>query len=168
MAEENPYASPDADVRVDDYDSGELAGRWRRLGGSTIDAIAVMLVIFPVLSLYDWESLLKAYASSVPEVLIGAALGIGAFLLLNGYLLAAKGQTIGKWLLNMRIVSVEDGGILSVGKVLGLRYVPQWVVSQIPLFGGLLALVNVLFIFGEQRRCVHDLLAGTKVVMTRN
>jgi hypothetical protein len=34
----------------------------------------------------------------------------------------------------------------------------------VPFLGGLVALVDVLFIFGPSKRCLHDLVAGTKVV----
>jgi len=37
-------------------------------------------------------------------------------------------------------------------------------VSQVPQVGGLIGLVDILFIFGKERRCLHDLLAGTRVV----
>jgi uncharacterized RDD family membrane protein YckC len=32
--------------------------------------------------------------------------------------------------------------------------------------GGLLAVVDVLFVFRRDRRCLHDLVAGTRVVRT--
>jgi hypothetical protein len=32
-------------------------------------------------------------------------------------------------------------------------------------FGSILPLVDALMIFGDQRRCLHDHLAGTKVVV---
>ncbi|MBD3392455.1 MAG: hypothetical protein GF418_10265 [Chitinivibrionales bacterium] len=34
----------------------------------------------------------------------------------------------------------------------------------IPILGSLFALINVLFVFREDHRCIHDLIAGTKVV----
>jgi hypothetical protein len=40
-------------------------------------------------------------------------------------------------------------------------------VSLIPTLGGLLTLVDALFIFGGSRRCVHDLIAGTKVIRVK-
>jgi hypothetical protein len=35
----------------------------------------------------------------------------------------------------------------------------------IPGVGRWMPLIEILFIFGEERRCVHDLIAGTKVVI---
>lgn len=37
-------------------------------------------------------------------------------------------------------------------------------VADIPLIGPILNLVSILFVFRENRRCVHDHIAGTVVV----
>ncbi len=49
--------------------------------------------------------------------------------------------------------------------MLGLRYLPTQVIVAIPVVGALYALVDALFIFGAEQRCLHDLIAGTKVVL---
>jgi uncharacterized RDD family membrane protein YckC len=36
--------------------------------------------------------------------------------------------------------------------------------SGIPYAGGLITLVDLLLIFGKERRCLHDLMADTIVV----
>jgi uncharacterized RDD family membrane protein YckC len=98
------------------------------------------------------------------EMIFQSVLGMALFLLVHGYLLATQGQTFGKMLLSVRIVDFETTEILPLGKLVGLRLVPIWIVSMIPYIGGLLCLIDVLFIFGDDRRCIHDLIAGTKVV----
>jgi uncharacterized RDD family membrane protein YckC len=40
----------------------------------------------------------------------------------------------------------------------------MWALESIPLLGGLFSLVNVCFIFRDDRRCIHDLIADTIVV----
>ena len=45
-----------------------------------------------------------------------------------------------------------------------MRYFPLAVIAQIPFAGGIFSLIDCLFIFREDRRCIHDLIAGTKVV----
>ena len=165
MSEQNPYASPDADIQVDTAIPGELAGRGRRLGGSIIDGILMMIIFWPILLLFGyWERAVAQQLTAANLILVGVV-GIGTFLLINGYLLMSSGQTVAKRILRMRIVSVHDDRIVPIGKLIGLRYLPQWVLGQVPVVGGILMLINALFIFGEQRRCVHDLIAGTKVVM---
>jgi len=85
-------------------------------------------------------------------------------LAINAYLLAKDGQTVGKKLVGTRIVANADEQILSFGRVFGLRYPPLSLISQIRLVGSLFCLVNVLFIFRKDKRCIHDLIAGSKVV----
>ena len=45
-----------------------------------------------------------------------------------------------------------------------LRYLPTSAVSLIPYAGSFVALLDVLFIFRRDQRCIHDHLAGTVVV----
>ncbi|MEA2700447.1 MAG: hypothetical protein QOI66_4718, partial [Myxococcales bacterium] len=45
-----------------------------------------------------------------------------------------------------------------------LRGVVNGIISAIPYLGGLYALVDALFIFRDDRRCIHDLIAGTRVI----
>jgi hypothetical protein len=49
-------------------------------------------------------------------------------------------------------------------KLYSLRYLVFSLISQIPVAGGLLSLLNILFIFGKERRCLHDRITGTKVM----
>jgi uncharacterized RDD family membrane protein YckC len=101
--------------------------------------------------------------SIADTILLGLG-GIGIFLAFNGYLLAKHGQTIGKRLVRTRIVSIKDDSILPFGRVVGLRYLPLWIIGQVPLLGPLISLIDSLFIFRKDRRCLHDHLAGTRVV----
>jgi len=44
----------------------------------------------------------------------------------------------------------------------------QWVMgllNAIPFIGNIIALVDPLMIFGDERRCLHDHIAGTKVIV---
>jgi uncharacterized RDD family membrane protein YckC len=84
-------------------------------------------------------------------------------LALNGYLLFKRGQTIGKVAVKTRIVDLS-GNIPHFGKLLVLRYLVPALVAQIPIVGSLTILVDILFIFGKEHRCLHDYLAGTRVI----
>ncbi len=75
------------------------------------------------------------------------------------YLLATSGQTVGKKLLMVRIVS-ESGTLPGFFRAVVLRNWVRALLSMIPFFG----LIDVLFIFSESRKCLHDYIAGTKVV----
>lgn len=166
MNEDNRYAPPQApvsDTNLDDADQ-ELAGRGTRLGAAIIDSIILGLVIWPYAMTTDYWTRATQGQVGVGDLLQLSLVGLIGFLVLHGYLLHKYGQTIGKRLLGIRIVSAADGQLVSLGKIFGLRYVPIQLVSIIPYVGNILPLIDVLFIFREDRRCLHDLIAGTKVV----
>ena len=100
--------------------------------------------------------------------LIGAMGAIALLLLalfgINCYYLYENGQTIGKKALGIKIVS-DDGSPASFGKILGLRIFAMGFLESLPLGIGLIvSIVNVCMIFGQDRRCLHDVIAGTIVV----
>jgi len=100
-------------------------------------------------------------------MVVSAIYGFIAFSLIHSYLLHVGGQTIGKKALGIKIVSVSHENV-PVFKILGLRYLPISLVSIIPILGQILPLVDVLFIFRDDRRCVHDLIAGTCVIKCKS
>lgn len=101
---------------------------------------------------------------TITEQILVACMGFGVFLLVHGFLLASRGQTVGKLLTGIRIVDYESNELLPFLKLVSLRYLPLRLVAMIPVVGGILVLLDVLLIFGPERRCIHDLIAGTKVV----
>jgi uncharacterized RDD family membrane protein YckC len=63
----------------------------------------------------------------------------------------------------------DQGRVPNFGKLLVFRYFIIWVAGQvllilIPLIAIFIDLVDVLFIFGRERRCLHDYIAGTWVI----
>jgi uncharacterized RDD family membrane protein YckC len=101
---------------------------------------------------------------SISEQLLYFVMGLAQYLIVNGYLLHSRGQTVGKWVLGIKIVSFKTNEILPLWKVFFVRYVPPAIVAMLPLVGIFLAIVNDLFIFRKDKRCIHDHLAGTKVI----
>jgi hypothetical protein len=46
-------------------------------------------------------------------------------------------------------------------------FLRSWVVAvlgAVPMLGSLISLVNALLVFSEGRRCLHDRIAGTRVL----
>lgn len=93
------------------------------------------------------------------------------WLTVNSVLLANRGQTLGKLLFRIKVVDLRTG--LPGGfRVVLLRYLLLW------LLGGLCSgiswqivfllayVADSLYIFSEDRRCLHDWLARTIVVST--
>jgi uncharacterized RDD family membrane protein YckC len=90
--------------------------------------------------------------------------GLGLLLLIQLILLCSQGQTMGKKALGIRIVNHEDGSNPGfVGAVL-MRSIVPGIIGSIPYIGGFFSLADVLFIFSDDRRCLHDKMAGTSVV----
>ena len=77
-----------------------------------------------------------------------------------------RGQPIGKRVLGTRIVMLDDSPA-PLWRIVALRALPvgiaSAVLSLIPL-GNFIMLIDGAVIFGTERRCVHDYIAGTKVV----
>ena len=80
------------------------------------------------------------------------------------YLLAIRGQTIGKIVMGLRIVRFEDGGNPGFVKAVLLRTFLWAIITAVPVVGTLIGVVGILFIFRDDQRCLHDHLAGTRVV----
>jgi uncharacterized RDD family membrane protein YckC len=91
---------------------------------------------------------------------------LGGVLLWQGAqtaLISTRGQSIGKYVFGLRIVSLDGARVGFVRGVL-LRSWPVQLASQIPAVGWLLAVGDALSVFRPSYRCLHDDLAGTNVV----
>ncbi|HZW73006.1 MAG TPA: RDD family protein [Caldimonas sp.] len=163
--DDNRFAPPQAHVEdvADTAAGGALAGRGTRLVATLLDGLIGGLA-FALVSLVTPLTWAPAPGVSVTRFMItNGIVGIVLFMVLHSYLLATRGQTIGKALLKVRIVR-RDGSPASFGRIIGLRYLPTTVITLIPLFGGLYAIIDSLLIFRESRRCLHDNIADTIVV----
>ena len=171
----NPYASPSIAAEGTPTATGvvatidfPLASRWRRFLGALIDAVIQLIIVLPlgaaidaalVIAGVDMTSLEESFLPS----LFGFVLGCGVFVLVNGYLLATSGQTVGKYWLSTQIVS-DEGRLVPLWKLMALRYVPLWLISVIPGLGWIVSLADSLAIFRDSHKCFHDDIAGTKVI----
>jgi len=173
MGNENIYFTPKSDLDSTtapntneqiEYIDTSLASRWARLGAALID-VTLMVTPYAVF-IYGTEYWERAMQQQVTlqEQALSVLLGFALYLVMNGYLLHKRGQTIGKWALGIKIVSVAKNEILPLWKVFFVRHVPQVLVAMIPIIGSILTIINDLFIFRKDKRCVHDHIAGTKVI----
>ncbi len=155
------------------FDSGaRLAEPMTRLLARLVDGLAFLVAMLPGLACMVAGVIVAANtprgsdgASTFALLFFGGfILMMIGFLLMQVYpivLLTRYGQTIGKRYLRIKIVMMGRGG--SPGFVHGwlLRtFIPELISSVVGVFG----LIDAAFIFSEDRRCIHDLLAGTKVV----
>lgn len=166
MNEHNPYGSPEAVVaEVGELD---LATRGERLGAALVDVVIMLAIMIPLMVVGGYWEMAMATDGDVGflATMLWAAIGFAVFVVVHWAPLNANGQTWGKRVLGIRIVDME-GGKLPIGRLLALRYAPVQVVANLPAIGMVLGLVNVLLIFRSDRRCGHDLVAGTQVVKAR-
>lgn len=166
----NPYAPPRSNLDSPEVEpsSFEPADRGTRLGANLLDGLISGIPIFGLI----WgATALMGYSlfSQVnqPPLLVSAPLGIilscGVYLAINGYFLAKHGQSLGKRLCGIRILR-QDGSHPTLWDSFVKRYVSVALLSHIPILGYLFSFINPLFIFRENRRCLHDEIAGTMVV----
>ncbi len=173
MDDQNIYSTPKAElgdrasINLDDSPDpvdSNLASRWARLGAALIDVVVVTVPFIGIIYGTDYWQRAMNQQVTLQEQALSFILGLLMYLLLHGYLLHKRGQTIGKWVLGIKIVSVVDNEILPLWRVFFFRYLPQVVIAMIPFMGSLLVIINDLFIFRKDKRCLHDHIAGTKVV----
>jgi uncharacterized RDD family membrane protein YckC len=166
IAVENPYQTPRAPaLRHERPAAGSeaLASRGARLAASLIDGLAMLVILLPAFAVMFVGAANESLSSAALLFAGISGIAILVFAIYQIRLLVQQGQSLGKKAMNIRIVNYADGGHPSAGRLLGLRYVVNSALAQfIPLYG----LIDVLLIFGSERRCIHDYLAGTKVVET--
>lgn len=166
MSDVNPYQTPTSDVSVANV-SENLAGRGQRLGAAFIDGLVMMLVVLPVMYLLGiFSYIFQGAQPPMTLMLIAAAIGFAAFVAINYIPLSKNGQTVGKKAINIRIADLQ-GNKPDLSTIILKRYLLVQAVNQIPMIGGLVGIIDVLFIFRNDRRCVHDLIAGTQVMRVR-
>lgn len=163
----NPYAP--TEVKVDDVRSQvdlELASRGSRLGAAIIDTVPFM-VIGGVAGFM--EAMSSASGTSIFEgsrllFVLAAALFMLILVAINCMLLHRNGQTIGKKILGIKIVR-SNGDRIGLGRIFLLRALPMWLLGMLPFIGYLISLVDSLMIFRESRKCLHDDIADTVVIL---
>ena len=150
----------------------ELASRWVRLFAYIIDMIIIQLIAFLFTYLLYGKSYIGALYFQMEEngidtyselnIFLLGFLGVVLFVILNIKLLFSRGQTIGKYILKIKIVN--EYYELPNKTTLVIRYLVYFI-SIIPFIGGIFSLIDSIFIFfNKQKQCLHDLAAKTYVV----
>lgn len=174
MSEEiNPYAAPLSQnlTAATPADELPLAGRWRRLGASIIDMVIMVVIVLPLAFIYallfvDGVDITNFY--SVQSEISEYGWAVIAFFILVGanWIYLLRGQTIGKSLLGIRVDDLNGGPCERSRNVLK-RMAPIHLLALIPGVGEIISLIDCLMIFRSDKRTLHDLIAGTKVVDIR-
>lgn len=168
----DPFAAPGVERERSDAQDAQLGERGERLLARVLDNIIALGGFIPGLVValaISWRE--TPTTDDLLPVPVLAAMGSG-FLVFLGvsvyqwYLIATRGQTIGKRVFKLRVVKADGRAVGFVDGVI-LR---EWVISalaSVPFVGLAISLIDPLMIYGAQRRCLHDLIATTKVIRAR-
>jgi uncharacterized RDD family membrane protein YckC len=143
-----------------------LAGWWRRAGAVLIDGlivlgIATLLLVAILSALDDSAALIVTVLVWIPCVLLVA-------LLYAPWMMArTDGRTLGRMAVGTRVVRA-NGEPMSFGWALLREVVLKWGLFYGvggAVTAGIAPLVDVLWpLWDEQKRALHDLLAGTRTI----
>lgn len=171
MDPQNPYQSPQSSLIAQEPGDQEPAERGIRLVAAIIDGVIMVVIMLPLMYFGGYfRTMMEATQNGQSNLLSPILWGIGgviAFFVVNAQPLGQSGQTWGKKIMKIKIVDM-DGHQPSLATLLGKRYLFSQGVTLIPCLGLVIWLVDALMIFRDDRRCLHDQIAGTKVVVDRS
>src|SRR5205823_14534304 len=163
----NPYAPPQAAVHdiIDPHAQFVLADRGTRFGAAMLDGIIFMVMVYVPFVAFTMVG--GNMRTTNDEATRTAILAVGGLLTVVGLVVwcwltfsnMRRGQSIAKKFLGIRVVR-SDGTPVSFGRFFWLRNVVNSLIGIVPLYG----IVDVLFILGDSRRCLHAKIADTMVV----
>jgi uncharacterized RDD family membrane protein YckC len=178
---DNPY-SPAGFARSDQENApapqtAELASLLQRFVGAVLDTLLGMLMALPgvcimIAGLAFAIDAQQRDEESIPEtavilLLVGLGLiAVGQLVMLGIqiFLLLRNSQTFGKYVMGTQVVDFESGQPANFVQSAVLRIVVNNLICCIPFLGLPYFLADTFFIFREDRRCIHDLLANTIVI----
>lgn len=158
----NVFEAPESDLTIDETLNMEKADRGTRFAAVILDTIVMIILIIP-LFLFSEIFTSGIYIDSYLSEVLSGLLSVFVFAIINYKLLVTNGQTIGKKVLKIRIID-EKSGKLASGNSLLTRYGFYFFVAYIPFVGWFISIVNALFIFSDEKKCIHDKIANTIVV----
>lgn len=144
---------PKATDQVSEYILNRIASRRSRLFSSIVNyCIAAPPFVLLLVGLINSEGFSITFGILFTSLLI----------ITQAFLLSSQGQTIGKKIFKLKIVNIDTGKnngfltnvLIRTGITIAL---------SIPTYTGYL-MVDSLFIFRQDKRCLHDLMARTCVI----
>ncbi|TLU61857.1 RDD family protein [Thalassotalea litorea] len=161
--EKNHFEAPQAELTTETNQQYQLASRWRRFFAAMVDSMVMMLILVPIMYFAGFfDDVMNGVEPGILFNLLFGLIGVAVFVVINGQFLISTGQTVGKKLLSIKIVT-EDDKQADFG-VLVARYAFYLGIPLIPIIGGFINFVNILFIFSGSKQCLHDRVAATYVV----
>lgn len=160
----NPYAPPSPTSEIapsarddDDEPMLILAERGTRWWARVVDNLMLGVTSVPTAIMFTGHT--RDLSAALALLILPFAL-----LCYQWYLIATTGQSLAKRWMKIKIVRLDGSPVGFVNGVL-LR---EWVLfgfQMIPIVGRIVGFADGVMIFGNDRRCLHDQIAGTKVVL---
>ena len=159
------------------------AGRWIRLAATMLNGFFLVVAMVPFfIGLAKMEALDEVFgegsesdvsqldavepSTAVVVLIVAGVLLLIALLVVQLVFMTTRGQSLGKMMCGIRVVD-ERGQVPGFAKMVMLREVLPNIIGALPMVGGIFGLVDACFIFRDDRRCIHDLMASTYVVEGR-
>lgn len=155
----NPYAAPPSSLARPPQKNSrafvQKATAGSRLAAYILDNVALFACFLP-------SGFAEDSHTAGDDVMVFVSIGLFAILcIFNLVLIATQGQTIGKKLMGIRIAEVNDSAKAGFFRIVFLRaLIGRGLLALIPLYG----LIDILYIFNEDGRCLHDKVGGTHVI----
>jgi uncharacterized RDD family membrane protein YckC len=152
------------DPMENNYNPYFLASRWSRCLAALIDMLLIggcWGVVYLIVLLTGSSTLLNELSNIIPPILI-SLMGVLFYVAINWAPLGASAQTIGKMIMKIQVENM-DGSRPSRTDILLKRSLPYFAFPLIPVIGLFLSTINLMFIFGTGKRCIHDYIANTQV-----
>jgi len=152
-----PYCATCKTEQLLDVQSGvdrtalDIAGIGRRLVGYIIDSFILYFVNMIIGFVIGMAMAAGSRAAATAAPIFGAIAGLFVTVGYDALLTAARGQTLGKMALTIKVVS-EDGSQVRTGQAWGRA------------FAKLIPFATVVALFNDERKGIHDMLAHTRVV----
>ncbi|RYD19273.1 MAG: RDD family protein [Verrucomicrobiaceae bacterium] len=169
MSEQNPYAAPETDPVLVMPSTGSLALATpsERFFGAFMDGLVGLAVAIPVWVVFYFLGVFRSFEEmgriGFGFTLLLTVIHFPIYMAIQWKFLKATGQSIGKKLAKTRVATME-GRKPEINDLVFKRYAFVTGISLVPVVGSVLSLVDVLLVFKSDRRCLHDMVAGTQVV----
>lgn len=140
-------------------DAGDVqyVGFWMRFVASVIDSILVMLLVYPLMSVFfGWDNVVAGNVNTTVSLLLELVLPAIAVIVFWIY----RSATPGKMVVGARIVDARTLGKASTGQLIG-RYFGYYL-STLVFFLGFIWIA-----FDKRKQGWHDKLAGTVVISSK-
>lgn len=144
-----------------EYPTADLG---KRFIGKFVDGLASGLSVLPGFGLLIAAATSNDGRGDEQLAIVGVIvilIGVVALFVVQIYLLVAHSQSIGKWMVNTKIMDYETHEPAGFVRSFILRsFLNGLIGSVVPFY----SLIDICVIFGEEHRCLHDQIAGTYVV----